>query len=164
MSSSGIARNETTSLIVQDFIDATKEYHNSTNITDALDELERQKDVIPLFEMVRNKTNYPYYTCCSPEATIAIVKYLKSPSKLKDTDKLFDVNNGGLKSIFNRLKDRNQFWKLEGTDTNFFHTHAMRKFHATTIEDVDLANALQGCKPSTIQESYFINNNKRLRE
>jgi len=73
MSSSGSAMNETTSLTVQDFIDATKDYHNSTNINDVLDELEGQKDVIPIFELVRAKTNYFYYTCCSPEATMAIV-------------------------------------------------------------------------------------------
>ena len=163
MSSSGTARNETTSLTVQDFIDATKDYHNSTSIMDVLDELEGQKEVIPIFEVIRAKTNYLYYTCCSPEATIAIVKFLKSRSKMKKSDKLFDVNNSGLKAIFNRLNDKNRFEK-KGPHTNFFHSHALRKFHATTIEDVDLANALQGRKSNPIKESYFKNNPKRLRE
>jgi integrase len=164
MSSSGTARNETTSLTVQDFITATKDYHNSNNIMDVLNELEGQKEVIPIFEIVRAKTNYLYYTCCSPEATLAIVKFLKSRSILENTDKLFDVNNSGLKAIFNRLNDRNRFEKIEGSRINFFHSHALRKFHATTIEDVDLANSLQGRKSNPIKESYFKNNPKRLRE
>jgi len=163
MASSGTARNETTSLTVQDFIDATKDYHNSSNIMDVLDELEGQKEVIPIFEIVRAKTNYLYYTCCSPEAIIAIVKFLKTRSKIKKNDKLFDVNNSGFKAIFNRLNDKNRFEK-KGPHTNFFHSHALRKFHATTIEDVDLANALQGRKSNPIKESYFKNNPKRLRE
>lgn len=163
MSSSGTARNETTSLTVQDFIDATKDYHNSTSIMDVLDELEGQKEVIPIFEIIRAKTNYLYYTCCSPEATIAIVKFLKTRSKMKKSDKLFDVNNSGLKAIFNRVNDKNRFEKI-GPRTNFFHSHALRKFHATTIEDVDLANTLQGRKSNPIKESYFKNNPTRLRE
>jgi len=163
MSSSGSARNETTHITVQDFIDATKDYHDSTDITNVLDELEGQKDVIPIFEIIRAKTNYLYYTCCSPEATIAIVKFLKTRQNLKNNDKLFNVNNSGLKAIFNRLNDKNRFGKI-GPRTNFFHSHALRKFHATTIEDVDLANALQGRKSNSITESYFKKNPKRLRE
>jgi len=163
MSSSGTARNETTHLTVQDFIDATKDYHNSSSIIDVLNELEGQREVIPIFEIIRAKTSYLYYTCCSPEATMAIVKFLKSRSKIKKDDKLFDINNSGLKAIFNRLNDKNQFGKI-GPRTNFFHSHALRKFHATTIEDVDLANALQGRKSNPIKESYFKNNPKRLRE
>jgi hypothetical protein len=162
MSSSGSARNETTHITVQDFIDATKDYHDSTDIKDVLDELEGQKDVIPIFEIVRAKTSYLYYTCCSPEATIAIIKYLKSRPVLKNDDKLFDVNNSGLKAIFNRLNDNNKFGKKG--HQNFFHSHALRKFHATTIEDVDLANALQGRKSNPIKEAYFKKNPKRLRE
>ena len=163
MSSSGSAMNETTSLTVQDFIDATRDYHTSTSIMDVLDELEGQRDVIPIFELVRAKTDYFYYTCCSPEATIAIVKYLKSQSKIEPDDKLFDIDKPGLKAVFNRLNDNNGFGKI--TDRmNFFHSHALRKFHATTIEDVDLANELQGRKSNAIKEAYFKKNPKRLRE
>jgi hypothetical protein len=163
MSSSGSAMNETISLTVQDFINATKDYHDSTTINDVLDELEGQKDVIPIFELVRAKTNYFYYTCCSPEATIAIVKYLKTQSKIGHDDKLFDIDKPGLKAVFNRLNDNNGFGKITPR-MNFFHSHALRKFHATTIEDVDLANELQGRKSNPIKEAYFKKNPKRLRE
>ncbi len=163
MSSSGTAINETTHLTVQNFIDATKDYHNSTNIIDVLNELDGQRKVIPIFELVRTKTNYFYYTCCSPEATMAIVKFLKSRSKINHDDKLFNIDKAGLKAVFNRLNDKNQFGKI-APRINFFHSHALRKFHATTIEDVDLANELQGRKSNSIKESYFKKNPKRLRE
>lgn len=163
MSSSGTAINETTNLTVQDFIDATRDYHNSTNITDVLKELNGQRRIIPIFELVRAKTNYFYYTCCSPEATMAIVKFLQTRSKIDHDDKLFDIDKPGLKAVFNRLNDKNQFGKI-APRINFFHSHALRKFHATTIEDVDLANALQGRKSNSIKESYFKKNPKRLRE
>ncbi len=163
MSSSGSGMNETTSLTVQDFIDATRDYHDSTNIIDVLKELDGQKRVIPIFELVRAKTNYFYYTCCSPEATIAIVKFLKSRSMIEPDDKLYDIDKPGLKAVFNRLNDNNQFGKITPY-MNFFHSHALRKFHATTIEDVNLTNELQGRKSNPINEAYFKKNPKRLRE
>ena len=46
--SSGCAREETLSLSLQDFIDSTNEYHNSTNIYDVLEELKHQENIIPL--------------------------------------------------------------------------------------------------------------------
>ena len=45
--SSGCAREETLSLSIQDFIDATSEYHNSNDIYDVLEELKHQENIIP---------------------------------------------------------------------------------------------------------------------
>lgn len=47
---------------------------------------------------------------------------------------------------------------------SFFHSHALRKFHATTIEDTNLANTLQGRKPDDITNAYFKVNPERIRE
>ena len=46
----------------------------------------------------------------------------------------------------------------------YYHPHNLRRFHASTIEEFDLANALEGRKPSVIREAYFKNNPERLRE
>lgn len=160
--SSGTASNETTNLKIQDFINATKEYHHSSNITEILKELENQKDIIPIFELIRIKTDYLYYTCCSPEATMAIVKFLKTRPNLKNEERLFDITNYGLRNFFGRLNDNNKLGKIG--HLRFFHSHTLRKFHATIIEDVNLANALQGRKSNPITESYFKKNPKRLRD
>lgn len=50
--------------------------------------------------MTRNKTTYPYYTCCSPETVEMILKYLKKLENLKNEDKLFEGNKYSISNIF----------------------------------------------------------------
>ncbi|MBQ9160604.1 MAG: site-specific integrase, partial [Methanobrevibacter sp.] len=47
MSSSGCARAETLSLTIQDYLDATKEYHHTDNILEAVKIMHDKDDVIP---------------------------------------------------------------------------------------------------------------------
>jgi site-specific recombinase XerD len=162
MSSSGTARNETTHLTINDFINATKDYNDSNNINEIIPILEKQKDVVPLFKLIRIKTNYPYYTCCSPEATQMIIKYLKTRTNLKNTDKLFDIHKETLGRFFQRINDNLGWGKVN--NNVFFHSHALRKFNATVIEDRDFANTIQGRKADSISEAYFKNNPKRIKE
>lgn len=163
MSSSGSAAAETLSLTIQNFIKATNEYHHSYDIQNVIKDLERRKDVVPIFEMVRKKTDYPYYTCCSPEAVQSIITYLKTRSNLKNEDKLFEIKHSrSIALAFIRLNNINQFGKVG--HGNFFHSHALRKFHATTIGNRDLVNALQGRKPDNTTGAYFKDNPNRLKE
>ena len=55
ISSSGCARNETLNITIQDFIDATWEYHNKKDVKDALFVLKGHNDVIPCFRINRQK-------------------------------------------------------------------------------------------------------------
>jgi len=162
MSSSGTGLAETLSITIKDFIKATKDYHNSDTINDILQKLENKKNVVPLFEMVRRKTNYPYYTCCSPEAIKAIIKYLRTRHELKPEDNLFILKERSVIAFFTRINENNGWGKV-GYNI-FFHTHALRKFHATTIENRDLANTLQGRKPDSVTGAYFKDNPERIRE
>lgn len=163
ISSSGTALNETINITIQDFIDGTKEYHdNNENIDEILYQLEKQNDIVPLIKMIRLKTDYPYYTCCSPEAVNAIIQYLKFEDDLTPERKLFNYSRGGFLSIFNRFNE-NMGWGKVGSQA-FFHSHGLRKFHATAIEDVGLANTLQGRKADSITEAYFKKNPKRIKE
>lgn len=163
IATSGTANKETLSLTVKDFIKATKEYHNSTNIYDIIMDLEKQNDIIPLFEMYRTKTDYYYNTCCSHEAVGLILKYLKSKDNIDDNDRLFDIDSSiNLLKIFQRINDKMGWGKVN--HYNFFHPHALRKFHATIIEDIGLANTLQGRKADIITETYFKHNPKRIKE
>lgn len=163
MSSSGTAINETLNLRIKDFITATSEYHNEKNIYDVLKKLKTEKDIIPLFKLIRLKTDHHYYTCCSPEATNAIIKYLANDErKLTPNDKIFDLKMMGAMSIFQRITE-NQGWEKVGSQW-FFHSHALRKFHATAIEDGGLVNTLQGRKADSVTEAYFKHNPKRIKE
>jgi integrase len=163
MSSSGTALNETINITMKDFIEGTKEYHNNDeNIDEILYQLEKRDDIVPLIKMIRLKTNYPYYTCCSPEAANAIVRYLKFEDNLTLERKIFNYSRGGFLSIFNRFNDTMGWGKVG--NQGFFHSHGLRKFHATAIEDIGLANTLQGRKSDPITEAYFKKNPNRIKE
>lgn len=161
--SSGTALNETINITIQDFIEGTKEYHdNNEDIDEILYQLEKQNDIVPLIKMIRLKTDHAYYTCCSPEAVKAIINYLKFEDNLTRERKLFNYSRGGFLSIFNRFNE-SMGWGKVGSQ-GFFHSHGLRKFHATSIEDVGLANTLQGRKADPITEAYFKKNPKRIKQ
>jgi hypothetical protein len=163
ISSSGTSLNETINLSIQDFIEATSEYHNNNpNINEILYQLENQNDIVPLFKMLRLKTDLPYYTCCSPEAVNAIVQYLKFEDNLTPTRQLFKYSKGGFLSIFNRFNN-SMGWGKVGNQ-GFFHSNGLRMFHARAIEDIRLTNTLQGRKTDHITETYFKMNPRRIKE
>ncbi|MDR0912697.1 MAG: integrase [Methanobrevibacter sp.] len=162
MSSSGTAKNETLNLTINDFIKSTKEYHSNGTITKIINELSFKNDIIPLFSLTRLKTDYHYYTCCSDEATTGIIKYLKTRENLHLNSKLFEINRTQFNDLFMQINNLNKWGKVGFY--GFFHSHALRKFHATIIEDKSLADALQGRKRDTITESYYKQNPKRIKE
>jgi hypothetical protein len=162
MASSGTARNETLNLKVKDFVEATKEYHNEKKIKDILDELSQKTNIIGLFKIIRLKTNYPYYTCCSNEAIDMIIKYLKTRKNLNMNSQLFEINKSQLNYFFSKINKINN-WEKVGY-FGFFRSHTLRKFHASAIENQSLANALQGRKRDKTTESYFKYNPKRIKE
>lgn len=131
MSSSGTGTSETLSLTVQDFIRATEKYHHETKINDVLDVLSRKKGLIPFFTFKREKTNYQYYTFCSPEATEALILYLKSRNDSNPDSQLFDITQMGLVKMFQRINDKYQ-WPRKGS-RRFFTAHSLRKFFATEL-------------------------------
>ncbi len=163
MATSGTALNETIHLTVEDFIKATTDYHdNNKDLKIILTQLENQDDIIPLFEMVRLKTNYPYYTCCSPEATTAIIEFLKTRNTLSLEEKLFKYNKTSILTMFQRLNEKMGWGRVKGR--RFFRSHALRKFNATAIEDIGFANTIQGRQADSITNAYFKHNPKRIKE
>lgn len=161
--SSGTARSEITSITIQDFIKATETYHNEIdNIKSVLKKLRNRKDIIPLFEILRQKTNYKYYTCCSPEATEAIITMLDSNEENKLKAPLFGLSVQSVGQIFNRINKKLN-WGKRG-NYNFFGSHKLRKFNGTALENNDLANAIHGRKRSPIFEAYFKQNPEQIRK
>ena len=156
IASSGTGRQEVANLRVQDFIDATSEYHNGTNdVQDILKQLENQKDIIPVWSMTRQKTQYRYYTVSSGESTTHLIRYLKTrpPKTLRPTAKLFDIEPEVITSFLSRLNTKCRF----PTPKNkaLIHPHNIRRYHATTIQNKTLADRLQGRKGDSITEAYF---------
>lgn len=179
MFSSCSAVAETLSITCQMFVDATKEYHNKQNIIDVINELEDKKDIVPFFLLKRQKMKrkyaegYKYYTCCTPEATKQIIKYLKHRVKrekiyknhiLSNEDKLFKIQPTGINMAFSRINDHqdNDWGKID--HTRFFHPHSMRIAGNTAIENIEDGNLFSGRKRNSIQESYFKKNPERIKE
>ena len=169
ISSSGCARQETLNITIQDFIDATREYHDSDDIYEIITILIKRDDVVPTFKLKRQKTNKFYYTFCSPEAVTYILDYLIiSKRKLKNEDKLFKTNLDYLNSYFNEINESLNLCKV--IKYNLFRSLMFRKFHASilynhenglSLEEID---ALQGRGKNNTHSSYFMENPKNLKE
>ena len=179
MSSSGSAKNETLSITIQDFINATREYHNEVTIENVIQALEKRDDVVPTFQLYRKKTHYPYITFCTPEATKKIVTYLKyrihkqyplssvrSNCGINPEDKLFHFQSEVINKHFIRLNDR-LGWGWKGS-SRFFHPHALRKFFATELLKSDMDSMtidfLSGRKISKTHEAYFKADPQKLKQ
>ena len=169
ITSSGCARAETTSITLQDFIEATQEYHHSNNIYDVIEELKEKEDIIPIFHIKRLKTNNYYYTFCSPEATKAILDYLETRTdKLTNDKQLFKINKNYLNVKFKELNDQ-----LGGHSKGCYsllRTHMLRKFHASNLArgenglSLDEIDSLQGRSKDNVRQSYYFDDPKELRK
>ena len=166
MSSSGCAKRETLNLTIQDFIDATKDYHNSNNINEVIEILKEREDVIPMFRLKRQKTNKYYYTFCSPEAVTSLISYMLTLEDLQPTDKLFPIHEDYVTMLFVRI---NNILKLGKKGTyNRFRSHMLRKFHASQLYNAGLTldeiDALQGRGKDPTHSSYFLEDPEKLRQ
>lgn len=167
MSSSGCAKRETLNLTVQDFINATKEYHNSNDINDIISKLQDREDIIPTFRLKRQKTNKYYYTFCSPEAVQALISYMLTlEGEIKPEDKLFPIHEDYVTMLFIEL---NNILKLGKKGTyNRLRSHMLRKFHASQLYNdglsLDEIDALQGRRKDNTHSAYFMEDPKKLKE
>jgi integrase len=167
MGSSGCARNETLKLTIQDFINATNDYHQRDNIYDVLNELKNRNDIVPVFRTKRHKTNKYYYTFCSPEATSEIINYLLTIKKpIESENLLFKINRSYFNYSFKTINNTLGLGKV-GT-YNGFRSHMMRKFHASSLYNNGMnlgkINALQGKAKNITDEFYFMENPDDLKK
>lgn len=167
MSSSGCARAESLSLTIQDFIDATKEYHNKRDIYDVIHVLKQRDDVVPIFYLTRIKTNKEYYTFCSPEAVEEILNYLLTiETPLTPNTPLFQIHKD---SVIIKMMDINKSLQFgEAGGHNRFRTHMLRKFHASSLLNAGFSEAevdtIQGRSKDSVHRAYFFDDPQKLRQ
>ena len=122
--------------------------------------------IVPLFQLVRLKTDYPYYTCCSPEASNRIISDLIDRNgfgnNLNLDDSLFDINGRQLSYFFKKINKKYGWGKAGESNNDFWHSHALRKFVA--IGDKTIVDTIQGRKRDTVTEAYFIHNPYSIKE
>lgn len=165
MSSSGCGRAETLNITIEDYINATEEYHNGGTIYDIIKDLNEIKDVVPTFNIRRVKTNKFYTTFCSPETVTAINTYLSSRNNLKNENRLFKVHETYLIKLFQNTNNALGLKKVGSY--NRFRSHMLRKYHATTLFNdgmsIDTVNDLQGKTKNATDSAYFIRNVEDLK-
>ena len=163
----GSARMELTNFSFKQFLDGVSPYCNKPktpqDIIDDLDGKCEELEVIPVFKMKRQKTNYLYYAPITPECTQFCINYLKAEGLgLKSEDPFFQLSKDGVSTAFKLINEKFN-WGKRGL-YGFYSSHRIRKFNASAIEDTDFANFIQGRKPDPIKETYFKKDINRVRE
>lgn len=165
--STGCAAAETLNLKVSDFIKSVSEYTDSTDIHTIIEELKDDKNVVPMFELRRQKTGKVFYTFATPEAFHTICYYLMKRKSLLDTDRVFKVTQLHLMQVFREINDLLGLGTIGPNNFVRFRSHMLRKFHASALyndgmsmEDV---NALQGKSKTRTDQSYFMEDPSKLK-
>ena len=170
MCSSGCAKAETLSLTINDYMEATKEYHNTTTINEMIDKLNQTPNVIPTFNILRIKTNKYYTTYCTPEAVTAINNHLLSRTDpLTPESKLFKIGETNFTLSFEEINDTLGLGRTGKDEKGYrrFRSHLLRKFHASALYNdgmsIDNVNDLQGKSKNRTDSVYFMINPEDLK-
>lgn len=167
--SSGMGRTEVANLTVQDFIDATGDYHNKTDIHDVLTTLSEKDYIIPTWHLRRQKTNKHYLTFSSNESTKQIISYLQSSNRnLKNDSSLFDIQAQSISLAFQSVNDALHLGR-KGTH-RLFRPHMLRKYHSSNLSQGENClteseiDFLQGRTNTKLHESYFLYDHEKLKQ
>lgn len=158
MSSSGLSRIDTTNLTIKDYLDACYEYTATYDLNTALQKMKGQ-DIIPTFNLQRQKTGQAYFTFCSHEAVKAINIYLENRTDDINLDtKLFNVHERYISKIFDTLNNQLGLGKVGAF--NRLRPHMLRKYHATKLAEAGMStekiNLLQGRKIEGVAYASYI--------
>ena len=168
MSSSGMSRIDLLNLTIDDYLQATSQYHDHQEsvkyaIKDMLDQ-----DIVPIFHLNRQKTGQPYFTFCSHEACKSINSYLLTRTEILTRSRpLFKINERYINMAFQRLNAYFQLGKVG--NYNRLRPHMLRKYHASQLAEAGMStehiNILQGRKVTGVaHESYIRLNPEKLRD
>ena len=158
MSSSGVSRIDVLNLTIKDYLEATREYHNKDSVKLAVKEM-RGTDIIPTFNLRRQKTGMDYFTFCSHEAVKSINSYLLTRTEILTKDKpLFKIHPRYINMVFERLNGEFQLGKVG--NYNRLRPHMLRKYHASQLAEsgmsTDHINLLQGRKVQGVAHEHYI--------
>lgn len=178
LASSGTGKSECASITIADFLKATEDYHQGGTIEEIIETLwKTQEPLVPTFALKRKKTQRQYYTFCTPEASFAILRWLKHRLKILDqknkkenthlkldlSEPLFGTSARGIGDKLNKINDKLEFG-FKGK-YRFFRPHTLRKFHASNIglseEHIDM---LQGRAKDSVHDTYIKANPKYLKQ
>ena len=170
MSSSGVSRIDVLNLTINDYLEATKEYHShQDSVKYAIREMrDCETPIIPMFQLTRQKTGQQYVTFCSHEAVKSINAYLLTRTEILHRNQpLFKIHERYFNTIFERLNEHFGLGKVG--NWNRIRSHMLRKYHASQLAEAGMStdhiNLLQGRKiPGVAHETYIRIKPETLRE
>ena len=160
LSSSGMSRIDAINLTIQDWLNATNDYHDHPESVKYAVRDMRDKQIIPLFTgLRRQKTGQEYFTFCSHEATISINEYLLTRTETLRADApLFKIHERYFNMTFERLNQHFNLGKVG--NYNRLRPHMLRKYHATQLAEAGMStehiDLLQGRKTHGVAHEYYI--------
>ena len=169
MSSSGVSRIDVLNMTIEDYLEATSDYHNhDDSVKLAIKEM-REQDIIPTFKLRRQKTGQDYITFCSHEACKSINAYLLTRTEILTRERpLFKIHERYINMIFERISGDFQLDKMPN-GYNRMTPHMLRRYHATQLAEAGMStdhiNLLQGRKVQGVaHQSYIRINPEQLRD
>lgn len=168
--SSGLPRSEAKLITNRMFFEGTYEYHKKDSFEDAMKYLSRKDNVVCTCNLIRQKTDKPYYTFLNPECVQKIAQIKRKKEDFNMDDPLLKYNVDYADARFKQLNDRLGFGKAGGFSR--FRPHMLRKFHSTylsqgTLSDeklsMDEIDCLHGRGKNKTRSTYFKDNPEYLK-
>lgn len=180
---SGMGGQEARNLTVWKFLESASEAIGTEldTVNDLFEYEDRVLEEIITLNIVRQKVKYRYQTFIPPEASRAIIAYLKEREYNRNErrhinsldDPLFVTNKGdpmsrtGIGTAIRRVGQLAGFKSAEWTYC-FWRPHGLRKYFVTTIIDKLknqlLADYLVGHKIDSVRRAYWISSSEELKK
>ena len=168
--SSGATRCEAKSMTNRTLFEGTQSYHKKDNFPEALKYFSRRNNIVCTCNLIRRKTDKPYYTFLNPECVqrIARIKLKQGDFDLESPLLKYDVNHVNRK--FKKLNDYLGFGEVGGYAR--LRPHMLRKFNATHLTQgsmnddllgMDLVDELHGRGKNKTREAYYKDNPEYLK-
>ena len=171
MCSSGCARQETVNLTINDYITSLKDYSDKEDLFEIIDDIKLRDDVVPTWNIWRQKTNKYYTTYSSPESVTAINSYLLSrKDNITGESRLFRLHKDYIMQRFIEINNELNLGTVGDNKYNRFRSHMLRKFHASALYNhenglsLDEIDALQGRGKDNTHSAYFMEDPIKLKK
>lgn len=168
MCSSGCAIQEATNLTINDYLKSIEDYTDKRDIFEAIDDMKGRDDIVPTWNIWRQKTNKHYITYSSPESVTALNSYLISRNDPIDgNSRLFKYHKQYMHKRFIEINNELGLGTVGDNGYNRFRSHMLRKFHASALYNdgmsLDNVNDLQGKSKNKTDAAYFMINPEDLK-
>lgn len=140
--SSGLTRTEAKSITNGMFFRWTRNFYKNDSFEDAMRYLSRKKNVVCTCNLIRKKTDKPFYTFLNPECVQMIAKVKLKQGDLGMTSPLLKYELNHVNYKFKVLNDYLGLGEVGGYAK--LRPHMLRKFNATYLSQTGIDSRLKG--------------------